>query len=355
MSILTIVIFISYRLINDVNFMFGRQLNTTKSQLSVNDLSKYLSRDIQYSINIEGPIFSKNKSDGSEYKLNNIDNSDEVNYEYKITTNENKELVYLVSIKDGKYSIYRKDYNGVSLDFIANDKLVEDGNNLKAPLVIKQISDNKLIYTVNLQSTDKKNDEYSFQVASRYQSGTISGDIDLGNSGNGVSTEKPDELEGTISNKNLEFQYKKLYKLSYSEDYNWEHKVIFNLDEIKPNEGEKPNGNKFLDEFAIRRYGETMNAYTSSWCSANVEITNSKVKEIKGFRLKFKDGIIIKNIKFMGKDYSEELNDSKKVYTFKLDENTQNVEYGNLLTGNVEIEENSKIGDTYTIEIEFIY
>lgn len=354
MAILNIVIFFSYNMINNINTMFDTQLYTTNHQVSTNNLNKFLSRDIQYSVNVEGPIFSTNKSDGSEYTLNNIDKNDEVNYEYKITTNQNKEVVYIVSIKDGKYSICRYDYNGVSLEFVDNYKLIEDGNNLKAPLVIEQSLNNELLYYVNLQSMDKKNNEYSFQVTSRYQSGSISGDSDSGIiGGNGEGTESSGESEGTISNKNLVFEYKKLYKFDYSESYNWEHKVTFNLDETKSNSAEKSNSSLFSDEFAIIRYGEKINAYTSSWWSANVEITNSKVKQIKGFKLKFEDGIEMKNINFMGKYYGN-LSESNKEYIFSND-SIQNQECTTLLSGNVEIEESSKMGDTYTIEIEFIY
>ena len=371
MAILTIVIFTSYSMINNINFMFSKQLNTTNNQVSANDLNKYLSRDIQYSVNINGPIFLTNKSDGSKYTLNNIDKNDEVNYEYKITTNENKEVVYIVSIKHGKYSIYRNDYNGVSLNFIDNNKLIEEGNNLKAPLVIEESSENELLYAVNLNSMDKKYNEYSFQVASRHQSGSISGNIGSdnggdnqgsnespgspgGTGGNQGSTENPDGSGSTISNKNLVFEYKKLNKNSYNEDYQWEHKVTFNLNGTKSNTSHNANKSLFSDTFVIRRYGEEIQAYNLKDFSGYVSTNDTIVKNIKGFRLKFDDGIKIKNIKFMSQGSYEDLDNSNKVYTFKLDNNIQNIGYGELLTGCVDIED-SKLGDIYKIEIEFIY
>lgn len=364
MAILTIVIFISYSMINNINPMFGTQLNTTNHQVSINNLNKFLSRDIQYSINVEGPIFSKTRLDGSEYTLNNIDKNDEVNYEYKITTTQNEEVTYLITIKNGKYSIYRN-YNGTSLDFIDNDKLSEDGNNLKAPLVIEQSSDNELLYYVNLQSMDKKNNEYSFKVTSRHQSGSVNGDNDSGSISGDSDSGNMDGNEGSSGNINesgnisldqgLVFEYKKLDKVSYSNNYNWEHKIKFKLDELNEVTAMKENTPLFSDAFAIVRYGEYLRSYTSSWHSPNIEITKSIVKEIKGFRLKFEDGIKIKNVNFMGQYYYGDLNESNKEYTFKLDNNMQNQEYGELLSGNVEIEENSKQGDIYTIEIEFIY
>lgn len=356
MAILSIVIFISYNMINNMNHMFNKQLNTTNSQISANDLNRFLSRDIQYSVNIEGPIFSKNKSDGSKYTLNNISKNDEVNYQYKITTNKNKEIVYLINIINGKYSICRTDYNGISLEFIDEDKIVEDGDNLKAPLVIEQSLNDKLLYLVNLQCIDKKVNGYSFKVAARYQLQNGNQDNSSGNiNGNQEGTESPDESFGSISNKDLVFEYEKLYKFNYNENYNWKHTVTLNLDQASSNSNEKESTPKFSNLFVIRRYGDKIEAYTSDWSSGFISSTNSKVTEIKGFRLKFQDGIKMKNIKFMDKSNYEDLNDSSKVYTFKLDNNIQNIEYGELLTGYVEIEENSDIGDIYKIEIEFIY
>lgn len=342
------VIFIGYRIINNSNIMFSTQLSTTNQQVSANDLNKFLSRDIQYSINIKGPIFSKYKEDGSQYTLYNIKNNEEVDYEYNITTNENEEISYIVSIKDGKYSISRIDGNEVSLDFIYNEKLIEEGNNLKAPLVIEQSLDNELLYYVNLESMNKKNNKYSFQVASRYQLDSINGGSNSENEG---SSEDTDKSEGVISNKNLIFEYKKLDNVNY----NWEHKVKLNLDEFKEASEIKANTYVFSDSFAIVRYGEYIKAYTSSWHSPNVELTKSIVKEIKGFRIKFEHGIKMKDVKFMNKHNYGNLNEINKEYIFKLTDDMENEEYGELLSGSVEIEENSKPGDIYTIEIEFIY
>src|SRR5699024_12147855 len=103
-AIFTIIMFIGYKIINGSNLMFKSQLNTTNNQVSINDFNKYISKDIQNSISVKGPTFSKLKSDGSEYTLNNIEKDDEIEYIYTIETKKNGNVRYIVSIKDNRYS-----------------------------------------------------------------------------------------------------------------------------------------------------------------------------------------------------------------------------------------------------------
>ena len=149
--------FIGYKIINGSNLMFKSQLNTTNNQVSINDFNKYISKDIQNSISVKGPTFSKLKSDGSEYTLNNIEKDDEIEYIYTIETKKNGNVRYIVSIKDNRYSISRKDLNNVTLNLIDNEKLSYEGNVLKAPLTIESKSSNDKLYYISLEYEGETN------------------------------------------------------------------------------------------------------------------------------------------------------------------------------------------------------
>ena len=325
--------FIGYKIINGSNLMFKSQLNTTNNQVSINDFNKYISKDIQNSISVKGPTFSKLKSDGSEYTLNNIEKDDEIEYIYTIETKKNGNVRYIVSIKDNRYSISRKDLNNVTLNLIDNEKLLYEGNVLNAPLTIESKSGNDKLYYISLEYEGETNTEgkYNFEVASRYED---------------------NNTEDNTDNDGLIFKYTQKNKLEDNENYNWEYTIKGNLEGIQENTKTKGNTPIFSDSFLIRRYGETLQSYTSSWYEPGITFNNSKVKQIKGFTIKFDDGIIIKDLKLIGTDIKGGLIESDKEHTYIMSENR---EYGELLSGIVEIEGSANIGDTYNIVIKFLY
>ena len=237
--------FIGYKIINGSNLMFKSQLNTTNNQLSINDFNKYISKDIQNSISVKGPTFSKLKSDGSEYTLNNIEKDDEIEYIYTIETKKNGNVRYIVSIKDNRYSISRKDLNNVTLNLIDNEKLSYEGNVLKAPLTIESKSSNDKLYYISLEYEGEKTTEskYNFEVASRYQVSIVNGGNTGGNTGdNNENTSKPgipNIPDNTIVDGDLIYKYTKKYKYDWGEAYNWEYKTEINLDGYKEVYGER--------------------------------------------------------------------------------------------------------------------
>ena len=347
--------FIGYKIINGSNLMFKSQINTKNNQGSINDFNKSISNDIQNSISVKGPTFSKLKSDGSEYTLNNIEKDDEIEYIYTIETKKNGNVRYIVSIKDNRYSISRKDLNNVTLNLIDNEKLSYEGNVLKAPLTIESKSSNDKLYYISLEYEGEKTTEskYNFEVASRYQVSIVNGGNTGGNTGdNNENTSKPgipNIPDNTIVDGDLIYKYTKKYKYDWGEAYNWEYKTEINLDGYKEVYGERIHQSEFSDLFQINRYDEYFQASTQG---SYIEINNSKVKKIKGFIIKFDDGIIIKDLKLIEKDNKGYLTESNKEYTYIMSDNK---EYGQLLSGVVEIEESADIGDTYNIVIKFLY
>lgn len=331
MTIFTMIIFIGYRIIDGSNLMFKSQLNTTNNQMSINNFNKYISKDIQNSISVEGPVFSKSKSDGSEYTLNNIKKNDEIEYIYTIETKKNGNVSYIVSIKDNRYSISRKDLNDVTLNLIDNQKLSYEGEVLKAPLTIELKLSNDKLYYISLEYEGQKNKEsnYNFVVSSRYQVSTVN--------------------EDTGVDGDLIYKYTKKYKYDWGETYRWEYKTEINLDGYREINGGRDHQSEFSDLFQINRYGEFFQASTQG---SYIEVNNSNVKKIKGFIIKFDKGIIIKDLTLIQKENKGNLTEGNREYKYIMSEN---VEYGQLLSGVVNIEKSADIGDTYNIVIKFLY
>ena len=352
--------FIGYKIIDGSNIIFKSQFNTTNNQMSVNTFNKYISKDIQNSINVEGPIFSESKSDGSEYTLNNIEKYDEVEYIYTIKTKKNGNLSYIVTIKDNRYSISRKDSNNVTLNLIDNEKLSYEGEKIKAPLIIDLKYDKSYYISLDYKGEKNTQDEYNFQVTSRYVSGGNLGENPgenqggntEGNTGENQGGNTEGNTGGNTYNDYLIFKYTKKSKIDYSEDYNWEYTIEVNLDYFDDETITKANKPIFSDSFLIRRYGEKLESYTSSWYIPGITFNDSRVKQIKGFTIKFDDGIIIKDLKLMDNDNKVNLTESNKEYTYIM---SKNVEYGDLLSGIVEIEESANINHTYNIIVKFLY
>ena len=98
-----------------------------------------------------------------------------------------------------------------------------------------------------------------------------------------------------------------------------------------------------------------MEAYTSSWHRPKITLYNEKVEQIKGFTVKFDDGIIIRDLTFMEDDKQGDLTESNKEYIFRILDGVHTDWKPNMLSGVVEIEESADIGDTYNIVIKFLY
>ena len=356
--------FIGYKIINGSNLMFKSQLNTTNNQVSINDFNKYISKDIQNSISVKGPTFSKLKSDGSEYTLNNIEKDDEIEYIYTIETKKNGNVRYIVSIKDNRYSISRKDLNNVTLNLIDNEKLSYEGNVLKAPLTIESKSSNDKLYYISLEYEGEKTTEgkYNFEVASRYQVSIVNGGNIGGNTGgntgdNNENTSKPgipNIPDNTIVDGELIFQYTKKASISNGQYYTWNYKVKGGFGEFQEDTFEKDSTPVFSEQFTVRRYNY-LEAYTSSWHRPKITLYNEKVEQIKGFTVKFDDGIIIRDLTFMEDDKQGDLTESNKEYIFRILDGVHTDWKPNMLSGVVEIEESADIGDTYNIVIKFLY
>lgn len=173
MSIFTTVIFGGYKVINIISINMEKDKLIYENQISVNLISKYITKDIEKSINFK-ENYSKTESENEySFLLEVID--------YKENNNDIKFIEYKVKLINEKsnYNVTRLTYkdeyllqNKISeIMLIQNQKITSYGN---LPFVIKRYEEgidskgNKIyknIYSVKLDSG--KNKKYSFDVSSR--------------------------------------------------------------------------------------------------------------------------------------------------------------------------------------------
>lgn len=166
-SILTVVLFMGYMIMNKNNESINANMINTQGQLSVNLVNKYLTKDLErtkYS-NITNPSQEE------------IDNG---MYSYKLKTNgfveSNEKLEYItynVIIDNNKYSITRNTFlnqtdmnnnlSQTSIDIIQNQPM-DDNDSM--PFYINTNGDD--IYTVGMQYKQKSSKHYTFDVNYRY-------------------------------------------------------------------------------------------------------------------------------------------------------------------------------------------
>ena len=198
--ILTTVIFLGYRVINKSTIDIKNQSNINKGQLTVNDMNKYLTKDLERARNVSlssNYLMEQNTFTDDSTQENTITNNKKLkeafgqyledtendlstdekfiysyNIDYKKDENNTEKITYNVEIiKDKnnyKYSILREGTNEVLITFITNEILTEEvlSRDDKLPFTIGLDSP----YEVTLGYAGKNNDEFvehQFVVASR--------------------------------------------------------------------------------------------------------------------------------------------------------------------------------------------
>lgn len=221
--ILTTVIFIGYRVINKSTIDIKNQSNINKGQLTVNDMNKYLTKDLERARNVSlssNYLMEQNTFTDDSTQENTITNNKKLkeafgqyledtendlstdekfiysyNIDYKKDENNTEKITYNVKIiKDKnnyKYSILREGTNEVLITFITNEILTEEvlSRDDKLPFTIGLDSP----YEVTLGYAGKNNDEFvehQFVVASRLHDldGGGNGSTGPGNGGGDGST-----------------------------------------------------------------------------------------------------------------------------------------------------------------------
>ena len=221
--ILTTVIFLGYRVINKSTIDIKNQSNINKGQLTVNDMNKYLTKDLERARNVSlssNYLMEQNTFTDDSTQENTITNNKKLkeafgqyledtendlstdekfiysyNIDYKKDENNTEKITYNVKIiKDKnnyKYSILREGTNEVLIIFITNEILTEEvlSRDDKLPFTIGLDSP----YEVTLGYAGKNNDEFvehQFVVASRLHDldGGGNGSTGPGNGGGDGST-----------------------------------------------------------------------------------------------------------------------------------------------------------------------
>lgn len=291
--ILTTVIFIGYRVINKSTIDIKNQSNINKGQLTVNDMNKYLTKDLERARNVSlssNYLMEQNTFTDDSTQENTITNNKKLkeafgqyledtendlstdekfiysyNIDYKKDENNTEKITYNVEIiKDKnnyKYSILREGTNEVLIIFITNEILTEEvlSRDDKLPFTIGLDSP----YEVTLGYAGKNNDEFvehQFVVASRLHDlyGGEDGSTGSGSGGNGDgsigSGEASDYLNyclnkaqsyiNKLGNNDISNLINEIFKISLKEKYdsndldsmdNYADKLIENINNIRNN------------------------------------------------------------------------------------------------------------------------
>lgn len=291
--ILTTVIFIGYRVINKSTIDIKNQSNINKGQLTVNDMNKYLTKDLERARNVSlssNYLMEQNTFTDDSTQENTITNNKKLkeafgqyledtendlstdekfiysyNIDYKKDENNTEKITYNVEIiKDKnnyKYSILREGTNEVLITFITNEILTEEvlSRDDKLPFTIGLDSP----YEVTLGYAGKNNDEFvehQFVVASRLHDldGGEDGSTGSGSGGNGDgsigSGEASDYLNyclnkaqsyiNKLGNNDISNLINEIFKISLKEKYdsndldsmdNYADKLIENINNIRNN------------------------------------------------------------------------------------------------------------------------
>lgn len=348
LSILTIVIFVGYKIIDKSTISIKNQGNINQGQLTMNDMNNYLNKDIEQSTSIELNLTTV-KEDSIKSDLDKLDdeyirfiNSAQPNksmiYTYTIMSDnkENKvisEYITNIEFKDNKYkySVIRQDSKDVKIKFINNSIL--KSTNLP-PFVIK----GKNPYEVSMQYNGRydKNVNHVFNVTSRYiKSEEIS-----------TPPEGPEDrpLKG-----DLIFKYTKKHETQNPGEYEWGKEIECNiLDEKLESKSIKRNHGDYKENFNI--FINTDSGYMSSHTGGDLvmPLNNESIKYITGIRILLSEGLEVRN--FSIPNYSSQNLSSGKVYEFKdIYKNQYNI------SGNVYISKSSNIDKDNTIIVDFIY
>lgn len=205
MSILSVVIFIGYGVINGSNKTIDNQNTVSKGQLAMNDINRYLTKDLEGSdiTKFEELEDSQLNSDNYEYNIGNIT--------YIVKKDTNKKI----------YSLMRRN-NNEAIELIKNQPM---SNSI--PFEIKKSNEDESIYHIKISYRERKEKTYEFEVTPRniYITGSEEepeepdkeGDIEIlySHNGNSVNSNQR-KIETNISIKESTDYYK---ENPYNNDY----------------------------------------------------------------------------------------------------------------------------------------
>lgn len=195
MSIFVIIISIGYGIIKKYNISTNEQASITQSQLSINTLNEFITKDLEQAqgITLESIESNVNK----KYDINNneagkdndylekalkdiIESNKIISYKeenkltYKYTIKKLDELQspsYTVEMKYNKgssyieYYIYRSLKGGSNIEIVSNCKIKKDSDLFPKPISITK--NNPYTVTIENKGKNDKLNNYEFQVASR--------------------------------------------------------------------------------------------------------------------------------------------------------------------------------------------
>lgn len=141
MSIMTTIMFISYKVINGINKVRSDQQIITSEQQPANIIRKYLSKDLERCKSVE----LKDSKNGYMYEIKMVDDSI---------------VVYEVSISSNTYSVNRIESDD-TIELIYNQRLKE---NHEKPFSISQKNN---LYVGSIVCNEVEKDKYVFEIASK--------------------------------------------------------------------------------------------------------------------------------------------------------------------------------------------
>lgn len=148
-SIITIIMLIGYKIINNNIKHTKNQSIITQGQQSANLINKYLNSDLEYSKKVSS------SSDGND------------GYMYKIETNDNRSIKYIVKKHNGKYSLTREEDES-AFDLVQNYK----DFNMDKPFSINLDDD---LYKISIATGYQ--DNYTFDIYNKVSKPILVEDI----------------------------------------------------------------------------------------------------------------------------------------------------------------------------------
>ncbi len=176
-SILSIVLSIGYGIINSSNKALKEQSEVFSGQMSINNVNKFLTKDLEQSKNLIGPLDESGTglTELTESQLQQLVNNVSVTmgkkYKYTIVLNNNTHIDYEISVtknpKNNKYEYdITKKESSVTIEIVSNQPLNIEGGEVQIPVKIKK-NTSKYDIEIGYENRSKPN-VYRFSVSSRY-------------------------------------------------------------------------------------------------------------------------------------------------------------------------------------------
>ncbi|MGL5713107.1 MAG: PulJ/GspJ family protein [Paraclostridium sp.] len=290
MSILSVVVFVGYRVINGSNKSINSQQVTTNGQLGVNNVNKYLTKDLENS-----DIESFKELDDTNLTLSE--------YEYNIGS-----IIYRVNKNTVKktYTITRIN-SSEEIQLISNQPISSN-----APLEITKDNTDKSIYHVKVDYKEKKSKIYEFSVTPR--------NYTILSEGPQVEDEKEGDIEFLYSHNgnSVDINQRKIstaISLKKEEDYYEEH--LYNNDSYDIGN----MNNTKIDLFINNTSTPKINAISQGLGPNNVTSMYKNLSKVRKLQIYTKGGLQLKS-------YSNDFKQNGDFYELDLSEGQHNISLG---------------------------